>query len=364
MASPGKNYPERKDVLDKARQVFERQRKDDISDTTGWGLIAGAPGGSGGAIDADYFRATYGGGNGPDADFNSSHDTAHMLASFGGATVEDSGGFTLSDHPSAQNWDGASVGPALWTNHRVDVPVSGLWSILFEFTVWPNFFEANRVLDPVYAEIQCYPEGVQDIVWLMDNTDNFGGTPGTGLSGSCNFTLNIDHGTPIWFEVRLWGRDTSNVHWAAQPMAVQIDGCTIWREKPGSGGGGGGAGPLTWDAIDTSTDGGGHLSPYATSPPEFAIDSNFVYLRGAVEYTSGYSPTGDGIVIPGGAPTTMRQLPGILVDEAVGTIREISSPQVSVSGADGALFIPYFQGGVTRTTFGIFWLDGLSYPIA
>ena len=126
---------------------------------------------------------------------------------------------------------------------------------------------------------------------------------------------------------------------------------------------GGGGGTLTWAAVDLTSQANGHLSAYTSSPPEYASDGNFVYLRGGVKYVSGFSPTTDNVVIPASSPLVLRQLPYILVDEGAGTIREGTSPQVGVTGTDAFLAIPYFQGGATRSTFGIFWLDGLSYSI-
>lgn len=120
---------------------------------------------------------------------------------------------------------------------------------------------------------------------------------------------------------------------------------------------------LIWAAIDLDSEGHGHLSAYAAAPPEFAMDTNFCYLRGAVKWISGFDPNSDSVVIPGGAPSQVpRQLPDVYVRQGSDSPGS-TSPRVGFTDSNGFLGINDWNGGSPVGTFGIFFLDGLSYSI-
>lgn len=127
--------------------------------------------------------------------------------------------------------------------------------------------------------------------------------------------------------------------------------------------GGGAIPPLIWAAIDLGSEGHGNLSAYASAPPEFAIDVNFVYLRGAVKWIGGFDPNSDAVVIPGGAPSQVpRQLPNVYVRQGFDSPGS-TSPRVGFTDSNGFLGINDWNGGNPVGTFGIFFLDGLFYSI-
>lgn len=147
-------------------------------------------------------RATWCGGFGTQADFVGG--SSDLLVTFEGpSTVEQSGGFVFSDHPSAQgiDWSGPTVVAAQHSDHRIAVPVAGVYTIVLNY--------ALRALFPInidYVELRTTvePDGIKQNSWFWGHLG--AGNPTSGQFASAAFTVELAPGTPFWIEVTPFGK--------------------------------------------------------------------------------------------------------------------------------------------------------------
>jgi hypothetical protein len=330
-------------------------KKTTPSGNTGWEEL-GAGGGGGGA--GTFLRVTWCGGMATEADFNNDQSTFDKLLTWEEpTTVEQSGGFTFSDHPSAMSidWGGPTTVSPNHTLHRITVPEDGLYTIVVNYSADIQFTAGVAY---IILRTRVMPDTLSEVGWFYNKLAADTYTSGQFIGAE--FTVELHADTPFWIETHPFAYDADGTLATADlgPMRVRDASLSVFKEAGGSGGG-----ALTWADVDLS--GASHLSLYPDNPAQYAIDGNFVYLRGAVKWVAGWTSGefGETVVVPGGAPVHNPQwLPAIYTRAGTGTPVPLN-PLVGFTGSDGFVAVDVYGGGVADD-FGIFFLDGLMYSIS
>lgn len=190
-------YPKRRDIRHRLVNTIERQRKDDISRVAE--SSTGGPGNGLRLWDAGNIAVT--------ADFDNDHSSDDLLVSFQDASnVEQSGGFTFSDHPSAMHYDDPGFSAAQSTSHCFSVPSDGTYTVSLDFTPRPFAWSALRA--PITAIVALMPDGLFNDVYLAPASIASSGVHGginSDVRVSTTWTQFLTAATPNWIQLNVLG---------------------------------------------------------------------------------------------------------------------------------------------------------------
>lgn len=154
-----------------------------------------------------FLRATWCGGFIGEADFDGNGTVYEKLVTFEDPlTVEQSGGFTFSNHPDALSidWDlagGTIVGPN-HTLHRISVPEDGVYTVILDYFLRTQFVDISGVdqaCDYVEVETKVQPDDIRITKWFHGFLG--AGQSTVGRSSDASFTVELFTGTPFFITV-------------------------------------------------------------------------------------------------------------------------------------------------------------------